>query len=97
MTPEELKHTKVTSITDDNGTSVISTDSYYEDLAHSMIEYEQRVLVDRQTILREVMTCLELITKDGSPEIVLRIKGKHGDPNLLIKRWVVSKQRFGRR
>jgi hypothetical protein len=92
-----MKHARVTTRTpQEDGSEEIKTDSYYEKLAHTMTEIEKQVPTTRHTILKELINCLELITKENSPEINLKIKAKNGEPVLITKRWITVKESFNR-
>ena len=92
-----FKHAKVTTITpQEDGTVEISAESYYEQLAHVLVEIEKRIPTSRQTILTEIINCLELITKEKSPKLVITIEAKNGEPMNLIKRWTTVKESFNR-
>lgn len=74
---------------------VITTESYYEKLAHRHIEVEQHVEVDQSNILSEFIKCLDLAKK--SDKVRIDIKSKHGQPFMLVKQWTESKEDLGRR
>lgn len=89
------KHQKVTTYTNQSdGTVKIQADSYYESLAHQLVEIEKQLPTSKQTILKDILTCLELITKDKSIEVNIRIKARDGEPVELTKRWTVVKESF---
>jgi len=99
MSQDELnKHIKKTTSTVlPDGTIQILADSYYEKLAHSQTELKKLVPTSSQTILKDVLSCLDLVTQDKSPEVTIRIISKRGDPSVIEKTWVVSKENFDRR
>ena len=92
-----FKHQKVTTKTPlPDGTTQIQSNSYYEKLAHQTVEIEKKVAVSKQTLLKEVMTCLEHLTKDKATEVNIKIKSYQGEPTKLIKRWTVRSESFDR-
>lgn len=93
-----IKHAKVTTSTlQEDGSIKTQTDSYYEELAHTIIKIEKQLPVTLNTLIKEIMTALEPITKEKSPEVNLRIKAKNGEPIQLIKRWVTTKESYNRK
>lgn len=91
------QHERVTTrIMQADGSTQIETKSYYEQLAYNLIEIEKHIPCSKQTILKEIINCLELMTRDHSHEINIRIKGKNGEPFELTKRWVTVKESFNR-
>lgn len=75
----------------------ITADSYYEQLAHTLVEIEKHVPTSRQTVLKELINCLEYITRDKSTEVNIQIKARNGEPIEITKRWVTVKESFNRR
>lgn len=98
MSTDEDKHIKKTEITvREDGLIEIVANSYYEKLAHSQLEYKKLVPTSDQTIMRDVLTCLEHVTHDKSPEVNIKIVSKKGYPVVIEKTWVISKESFDRR
>jgi hypothetical protein len=94
----EHKHEKVVvSVPQEDGTTKRTIESYYDRLAQRKVEIEKTVPTSKRTILKDIIDCLELITRDGSPELIIHIKAKHGEPTQLTKQWTQSKESFGRR
>lgn len=97
MIPDELKHTKVvTTEPIDKTTDKITTESYYEELAHKMEEMQKYKLTSNKEILGDLVNCASLITK-GSKSVVITIDGIDGKPTKLTWRWVTLKQSFNRK
>lgn len=98
-TSSDMQHVKVTTHTPDadgNG-KTITTSSYYEQLSHEVLEFEKHIKTSKNGLLKDLLSCLEAITKEGSPELNLRIKAQYGEPVSITKRWVVSKKKHARR
>lgn len=92
------KHAKVTKTEpQEDGSVKITQESYYEDLSFAQTEMEKRQFTSRGTILRDVISCIDLITHENSPEVNIQIKSKRGEPEIIIKRWVVERKHYGRR
>ncbi len=95
---DSIKHAKVTTTEpQEDGSLLITTESFYDRLAHRTKEIENHVPVSKRDILSALVDCLDVITKDGAPELTITIKTKDGEPKLLTKRWVVSREAFDKR
>lgn len=93
----DYRHIKVTNEEPQaDGSRKIVEESYYDDLTARKVTYEKQILTTNQTLLRDAISCLEHI-KDGSPEITITVKSQHGEPHLIVKRWVEQRQKFDRR
>lgn len=93
----EHQHEKVTVYEEQpDGSIRITTNSYYERLAHSMEEVEKQVQTNKKSLLADVMDCVSpLLT--GSPKVTLVIEAKHNEPFRITKRVVTLKQNFNRK
>lgn len=95
---DDHQHEKVTTVTPQpDGSDKIETRSYYEKLANIQEELEKQIPVDRRNVLKEIINCLEFITRDGSPELTIRIKARGGEPVLLTRRHVTYRQNLGKK
>lgn len=90
-----MKHTRVFHTSEEDGVLKETRDSYFESLAFTQTELEQKVVVTRSTVLKEIINCLEYISRDGSPSVTMTIKAKDGQPVLLTKRWTTERIDFG--
>ena len=90
-----MKHTRVFKTSQKDGIRKETKDSYFEELSFTQTELEQKVFIDRTSVLQEIITCLEYISKDGSPSVTMVIKAKDGQPVLLTKRWTTERVDFG--
>lgn len=92
------KHQKITTTTKlSENENEIKTDSYYEKLAHQKIETEKHITTSNETFLKDIISCLEHITRDGSVELNIKIKSPNGVPTQIVKRWTVKKENYGAR
>jgi hypothetical protein len=92
-----IQHAKITKREAlDDGTVKIIHESYYERLAFMSIEIEKKIPVLRGTLLKEVMSALEHLTKDQTPELNLCIKPLADGKYEVVKRWTVEKQHFNK-
>lgn len=91
------KHQKETTYSkQDDGSIKIQTDSYYEQLAHQVVEIEKQLQSSFYTLKKDIDLALNHIIEDGSPKLVLTIEIKHGEPK-ITKRWITLKQSFNKR
>lgn len=91
-----MKHAKVTTYSkQDNGDVQIKTESYYEQLAHEVVEVERHILTTFETLKKDVEDSLEQITDRGTTQLVLTIKVQNGVPK-LTKRWIALKKDYPR-
>lgn len=91
-----MKHAKVTTYSKDNNGDVnIKTESYYEQLAHEVVEIEKHILTTFDTLQKDVDEALVHITDRGTSQLVLTIKVANGVPK-LTKRWITLKKDYPR-
>lgn len=94
---DDLQHVKVVMPEPlKDGSVQYTTESYYEQLSHKMIEMEKQLPTNKQQVLKDVISCLDHLLQ-GSPRLVLTIDAKHNEPVRIVKRWMVSKENFNRR
>lgn len=74
---------------------VTTIDGYYDKHASQKVKIEKHVKVDHSNTLAEFIKCLDLAKV--SDEVVIKLKGKNGQPFLITKEWTESKEDFGRR
>ena len=88
-----MKHARVTTITPITDTEAeIKTESYHESLKSVKVETQQSIYSSIDTLLLDVIKCLEVITGNQSDELTITIKNDHGVMKIL-KRWTVEKQK----
>jgi hypothetical protein len=93
----DLKHIKV--VTPDpqpDGSVMYTTESYYEQLSHKMIELQKELPTNKQHVLQDIISCLDHLFQ-GSPRLVLTIDASENEPIRIVKRWLVSRESFKRR
>lgn len=79
-----------------DGTIVIDSKSYYDDLSFHIIENEKVLESSFYTLKKDVEEALKHVINDGSPKIVLTIETKKGQVK-INKRWVEFKKDYPRR
>jgi hypothetical protein len=92
------QHIKITDrVQDEDGVYAIIARSYYEHLAFECLTKEKPMKTSRETILADLMGCLDLVTRENSPEVNIKIISKHGEPHAILKTWIVEKKDYGKR
>ncbi len=85
---------KVVTTVNDDGSTTIREEGYYNGLNSVVEQTRVDISITRDTILTELLRCLELV-KTTSPDIIIRIsKDKHGEPQLLQKTWETYREKI---
>ena len=93
-----MKHAKVTTYTkQDDNTTVIDHESYYEQLAQVVREVRKQAVTSKETVVKDLIRGLEHITHEGSPKVVFEVQAKQGEPIKLITTYTEYKESFNRR
>jgi len=96
---ETPKHSKITTyeVQDDNTIKAI-TESYYDELVGRKEDVITKVKTDRSSFLSDVISCLDVISKQQAKELHLTITvDDWNQPSLIIKQYTVRKENFNRR
>lgn len=90
--------TKVTArLPKTNDEVEIDYKSFTDKLSLHEIKTEKTIHTSRETILTDLIKCLELFTKQESREITIQLKAdEFYQPKLLIKTWTVKKEYYGK-
>jgi hypothetical protein len=96
---ETPKHTKITLYEElPDGSISAVTESYFEELASRKSDIIAKVKTDRSTFLSDVISCLDVISKQQAKELHLTISvDEWNQPNLIIKQYTIRKENFKRR
>jgi len=89
------KHQKVTKYRKTDEGVEIHTKSYYEQLAHELVEIEKPTETSFYTLKKDVEMALSHVLEEGTPKLTLTIENKKGKMR-LIKKWVSMKQSYPR-
>lgn len=81
----ELKHIKV-----------ITTEVYTDGLKSLKKEYSQNILTSRNTVMGDLIACLDVLTDGASDEVLIRVTAKHNQPALITKTWTGATERYSR-
>jgi hypothetical protein len=77
----------------EGNTVKITTEGYYDGLNSVKVETREDLITSRQTLLADVVKCLDLL-KTESPDVTIRIlKDKYGEPARIQKTWTVQKEK----
>jgi len=88
------KHEKFRRTVSDGDTLVHTTESYHESLTQIKVEREKHIKTSKQTVLKDLIECLEHITDGQTNEMTIKIRATAGHPDLLTKIWTESRQTF---
>lgn len=79
----EFKHIKV-----------ITTEVYTDGLKSLKKEYSQNIQTSRNTVMGDLIACLDVLSEGTSDEVVIIVKAKHHQPELITKTWTPVKERY---
>jgi len=93
------KHTKITTyVVQDDGTIRAFTDSYFEDLASRKEDVIAKVKTNKNNLLSDIISCLDVIMKQQAKVLNLTVTvDEWNQPNLIVKQYTVRKENFNRR
>lgn len=96
---DKPKHTKITTYTpQEDGTIKSITESYFDDLASRSEDVISKKKTDRNNFLSDVISCLDVITKQQAKVLTLTISvDEWNQPSLIVKEYTVRKENFNRR
>jgi NADPH-dependent 7-cyano-7-deazaguanine reductase QueF-like protein len=95
---QDLKHARVTTtIPQPDGSKIIETKSYYEELNSVQEEIQQSIKTNKATFVTDLMRCVSPISDGISKKITLVIEAndKH-EPIRIVKTWTTHKEYYGR-
>ena len=67
-----------------------TTSSYYDQLRQTKVEIEKHIRTTRTTLLKDIISCLDHIVREDSPELTIKIKTNNGEPALITKTYTES-------
>jgi hypothetical protein len=94
-----LKHAKVkTTIPQADGSQLIKTASYYEELNSIKEEVSQHIETNGRSLAVDIIKCLKHITERQTQELTLHITTdkKTGEALLITKTYTTKKEYYGR-
>jgi hypothetical protein len=96
---DDIKHAKVTTYTSlPDGTVEIQTDSYYERPSGLKQEVMRHIKTNRDTFMTDLITCVEVVTSQKTPELTLVITTDNaGNPTLITQTYTTKKIVYPRR
>lgn len=85
---------KVTTTDNEDGSTTIREEGYYKGLNSVVEQTRLDISITRDTVLTELIRCLDLV-KTTTPDIIIRIsKDKYGEPQLLQKTWETKREKI---
>lgn len=96
---DKPKHTKITSYRkQEDGTLLSITESYFEDLASRKEDIIAKIKTNRNNFLSDVISCLDVISKQQAKELHLTITvNEWNQPDIIVKQYTVRKETFNKR
>jgi len=92
MNPKHEKRTTYEKQTD--GTTKITTKSYYEELSHLLEEIEKPMISTDVTLVHDVEEMLKHITDKTSPKLTITIVKSDKGGYKVTKKYVTIKRKF---
>lgn len=90
-----MKHARVTTYTpQDDGTIEIKTEGYFENLNSVKQEVRQNLNTTKETLMQDVIKCMEVFTQTDTPELTLTLVKHRGEPRRIIKTYLVYKDKI---
>lgn len=96
MSEQTLQFTKIKrTIPIDEDTVSIESRSYTDNLSSYKEEQSKDIKTSPQTILKDVIACLDVLD-EGIEGVTICIRKYKGEPNLITKTWTVKKEYYGK-
>lgn len=94
----ELKHARRTVTTpQSDGSQIIVTEGYYEELNSVKEEIQKSILTTKDTFIKDLMEAVGVVTRRESRDLTLKIEAdKDGNPIRIVKTWTTRKEYYGR-
>lgn len=95
----QLKHARLKRTSNQpDGTKLIQTESYYEDLSSYEEQVEQKIKTSKHTFLADLMKAVAPISDGVSRNVTLAIEADDNNiPYRIIQTVTVKKEHYGRR
>lgn len=85
---------EVTEIDNNDGTTEVITEGYFDGLASIKVQRREDSKTSHQTLAADVIKCLETL-KTGTPDLNIYItKDRYGFPNIIQKTWTIEKKKI---
>lgn len=93
----EIKYGQKIVETIEGATTVkITTEGYWDGLKHVKEQIREDINTKPQTLLTDVIKCLEVLKTTNTPDLVIRIsRDKHDSVSLIQKTWQIDKRKVG--
>lgn len=100
MDDEKPKHAKITEFTPQkDGSTLIDTKSYYEQLSSHHQEREYRRKTDSKNFIADIIQCASLIKDGKTTKLIIEIEADTytRQPHKITHRYTVLHENYGRR
>lgn len=97
---EDKKHVKIKTFLDlPDGSIQATTESYYESLASIKEEIIKQIPTNRDKLLADVISCLDIISKQQTRDcLTIRVyMDEWGQPNRVEKQYTTKKENYKKR
>jgi hypothetical protein len=78
----------------EDGTVHLVEQGFYNGLNTVIESRRQDISITRDTILTEIINCLDLVKHSDSEVNIRIVKDKHNEPLLLQKTWIVKRDKI---
>jgi len=86
---------KVVEIDQGDGKTTIRTEGYFDGLRSVKEQIREDMETTHNTMLADVIKCLDVLKTTDTPELVILIKrDKYGSPNLIQRTWITSREKL---
>ncbi len=90
-----MRHGRITTSTPQkDGTLLIRTEGYYEELNSIKEEVRQNINTTQETLLKDIIRALDVFNTTDTAEITLRIIKRRGVPQQIVKTYTVFKKKI---
>lgn len=95
----DKKHVKIRTVQENvDGSLNVSTESYFDHLASIKEEVVKQIKTDRNNLLSDIISCLDVVEKQQTKELTLVIVlDEFNQPSRITKQWTVKKESYNKR
>lgn len=96
---DEKKHVKIRTVTENpDGSLTASTESYFETLSSIKEEVIKQIKTDRNNLLSDIISCLDVVTAQKTKELTLMIYlDEFNQPSRIVKQYTTKKENYNKR
>lgn len=95
----DKKHVKIKTITpQEDGSLHTVTESYFDQLASIKEEIVKQIKTDRNNLLGDIISCLDVVQKQQTKELTLKIYlDEFNQPARIVKEYTTKKESYNKR